>query len=360
MADDSTDEIGLSQLLAGLGQAPKNPGLQAPDLSALGPGIAAIQAGNNYNQYQKDKTSQAQAASAFQQDLPSIIDAAHKGDYRSAFAGLAKHNPSILTPAISKAFGLAAQTDIAPKTDTVTGANDTYLVPTQGINTGKAKALGVGIKPDQKSGQQDRIDARAKQQALMNKQKEYNSNAKAIKEAARYAKQALNVINDPDASKMMGAIQFLTARASGSNSQLSDAESKAVSGLQDLMSQANQLTSSNLRSEFTKENKQVFKSLLTQYLKAADTAQDEIGDRMAEQLGSTDYFADENVPSVRDRIIGRASRREGPAPKKEEAKSLSSPYTSDQEQGIQRVMQSNPKASREQVIQGLKQAGKLK
>lgn len=110
-----------------------------------------------------------------------------------------------------------------------------------------------------------------------NYQKDYQKNIKDLREAGRYAKTALEILNsDGDASKMTGAIGFLIARGSGSNSQLSDAEREALRGRRDFLTRAKDAITQGTFSEFAKENKAALKDLAQVYVNMNDKIAKEV------------------------------------------------------------------------------------
>ena len=287
-----------------------------------------------------------QAQSALQADLPAIVAAAKSGDFNSALMGLAKHDPSVLSTQVAQAFGLQTKNAIDPSRSIVQGAQGPALVTTSGPEAGTSKDLGLGRAVSPQSDRESRLEQQSVDKFKNQYQRDYNREVKSIKEATRYAKQGLELINSKDASKMMGAIQFMAVRASGSNSQLSDGERAALSGLQDLASQMKQLASTKLKSEFIKENKDVFKELFSTYMNAGQEQQEYLADSYSSQLKELSPFKNYTDEQALQTVTGK---------QKDAAASL----TPAQEAGIANVMKADPGKSKADIIKALKKAGKL-
>lgn len=177
--------------------------------------------------------------------------------------------------------------------------------------------------------QQEKMAGRREEKAIskearatLNKtQSAYNSNIKELRSATHYARTGLSIVNsDGPASKMIGAVQFMAARASGSNSQLSDREREVLAGSQSLLDQFMQLTSTKARSQFIEKNKEIFRDLFKTYVDAASEMEREIAEQYTNQLLANTLFADSDPNQLISDISGkritefRSSNNSSPEP----------------------------------------------
>lgn len=153
---------------------------------------------------------------------------------------------------------------------------------------------------------EDRAERQKKDAALMKFNNDYNKNVKNLREATQYARNGLELINSKGpASKMIGAVSFMAARASGSNSQLSDKERAALAGRADLLTRFEQLVSTAAKSELIEKNKDAFRDLFTVYLKNANDFQDELATYYSNQLKENSSWVDEDVDEIKRKITGK-------------------------------------------------------
>lgn len=170
-----------------------------------------------------------------------------------------------------------------------------------------------GLQEERRAGQvedrelrQERAMGKEIRATLAKTQQEYNRASKDIREATRFARQGLDIINSNGAAaKMIGAVQFAAARAAGSSSQLSDKEREALAGRQDLLSQFQQLVSTKAKSEFIEKNKEAFRDLFEVYARSGEEYLDDLSSTFVNQLKTNPLFVDEDDMILREKITGR-------------------------------------------------------
>ena len=141
---------------------------------------------------------------------------------------------------------------------------------------------------------------------LFKVQGDFQKASKDIREATRFARQGLDIINsDGPASKLLGAVQFAAVRAAGSSSQLSDKEREALAGQQDLLSQFRQLVSTKAKSEFIEENKEAFRDLFNVYLTSGEDFLSDLESTYVNQLRANPLFVDDDPRILGSKIVGR-------------------------------------------------------